>query len=210
MCAAGHTGGASTLTCTLDVGNGSVSIIKTLPNCPATSGAVDEPPSGMSHDCGGIAFLESCCAHCSDGFAPVDVTSSTLSCESCGFLVRDTTPFYPVDKALSFPSSGLLDHTVEGLDWSSLTLGEACVVTCGDRDTAAGDTEITMTCVVDQELTSMLLKSSHHSCQWVLGDLRALMPPSIANHRRPMTVPGKPPIARATMQRFLGRQPPLY
>ena len=52
--------------------------------------------------------------------------------------------FYPVGKALSFPSSVLLDDdTVEGLDWSSLTWGEACVRTGAARYTAAGDTETT-------------------------------------------------------------------
>ena len=69
-------------------------------------------------------------ANCSDGYAPVDVTSSTLSCGSNGFLVSDTTPLCPVCKVLSCPSSALLDDDiVEGLDCSSLTLGGACVVT---------------------------------------------------------------------------------
>ena len=87
---------------------------------------------------------------CSDVFAPVDCTSPTLSCGSNGFLGSDTTSFYPVCKAFSCPSSALLDEdTVEGLDCSSLTLGEACVVTCVDGYTAAGDTETTLTCVFD-------------------------------------------------------------
>ena len=65
-------------------------------------------------------------SHCSDGDAPVDVTSSTWSCGSNGFLVSGTTSFYPVCKALSAPSSALLDDdTVEVSDCSSLTLGEA-------------------------------------------------------------------------------------
>ena len=53
--------------------------------------------------------------------------------DSMGFLVSNTMPFFPVARALSFPSSALLDDdTVEGLDRSSLTLGEACAVTCDD------------------------------------------------------------------------------
>ena len=57
---------------------------------------------------------------CSDGDALVDVTCCTRSCGSNGFVVSDTTPFYPVCKALSCPSSALLDDdTVEGLDCSS-------------------------------------------------------------------------------------------
>ena len=62
MRAAGYTGVASTLTCTLDVVNGSVFLIGILPNCSAASWAVDGIPSGMSHECDGIAFRESCCA----------------------------------------------------------------------------------------------------------------------------------------------------
>ena len=51
--------------------------------------------------------------------------------------------FYPVGKALSCPGSALLDDdTVQGLDCSSLTLGEARVVSCADGDTAAGDTDV--------------------------------------------------------------------
>ena len=54
--------------------------------------------------------------NCSDGYAPVDVTSSSLSCGSNGILVSYTAPFYPVGKALSCPSSALLDDdTMEGL-----------------------------------------------------------------------------------------------
>ena len=148
MCAAGYPGGASTLTRTLDVVNGSVSLIGSLPNCPAAWCAADDIPSGMIHDCVGIAFLGSCYANCSDGYAPFDVTSSTLSCGSNGLLVRDTTPFYTVGKALSCPSNALLDVPVEGLD-CFLTLGKACVVACADGYTAAGDTETTLLCVFD-------------------------------------------------------------
>ena len=55
----GSPGSASTLTCTLDVVNGSVSLIGGLPNCSATLSAVDGILSGMSNDCDGIAFGES-------------------------------------------------------------------------------------------------------------------------------------------------------
>ena len=76
-------------------------------------------------------------------------------------LVRDTTPFYPVCKALSCMISALLnDDTVEGSDCSSLTLGAACVVTCTDGYVAARDTETTMTCIFDSELQSTLMRSS--------------------------------------------------
>ena len=46
-CAAGFTCSASTLTCTLDVVNGSVSLIGILPNCPGL--ACRGPPSTVSH-----------------------------------------------------------------------------------------------------------------------------------------------------------------
>ena len=161
-----HGASASTLTCTLDVVHGFGSLIGSPPNCSAALCAVDGIPSCMSHDCDGIAFLESCYANCSDGYAPVDVTSSTLSCGCNGFVVSDTTPFYPVCRALSCPSSALLDDdTVEGLDCSSLILGAACVVTCADGFSSAGDTENTLTCVVDPELQSMLREGSTHSCK---------------------------------------------
>ena len=121
---AGYTGSASTVTCNLDVVNGSVSLIGSLPNCLAALCAVDDSPGGMSHDCDRIAFLKSCYANFSDGYAPVNVTSSTPPCGS--------------NKVLSRPSSALHDdHTVEGLDCSSLILGKACVVSCADGDTAA-------------------------------------------------------------------------
>ena len=91
--------------------------------------AVDGIPSSMSHYCDGITFLGSCHGKRSHGYVPVNVTSATLSCEFNRFLVSNPTPFYPVCKALSCPSGVLLDvDTVEGLDYSSLTLGEACVV----------------------------------------------------------------------------------
>ena len=144
----GHAGRASTLTCPLKVVNGSVSLMGGLPNCSATVWAVDGIPSGMSRGWDGIAFWESRCANFSDCHVPVDVTCSTLSCGSNGVLVRDTLSFYSVCNVLSCPSSALLDgDTVEGMDCSSVTLGEACVVTCADGRTAAGDIEFTMTCV---------------------------------------------------------------
>ena len=176
MRAAGFTGSASTLTCNLDVVNGSVSLIGSLPNCSAALCTVDGISSGMTHDCDGIVFLESCYANCSDGYAAVDVTSSTLSCGSNGFLVSDTTPFYPVCKVLSFPSSAFLDDTVERLDCSPLTLGEACV-TCAVGYTAAGDTETTLTCVFPPELQGFLMEVSAHSCELAPGDLSTLVLP---------------------------------
>ena len=143
----------------------------------------------MSYNCDEIAFLESRYANCSDGYAPVDVTSSTLSCGSNGFLVSDTTPFYPVGKALSCPSSALLeDDTVEGLDCSSLTMR---ATTCADGYTAAGDTETTLTCVFDPELQSMVLKGSTHSGKLAPGALSTLMPPSTVSHNCSNTVFGE-------------------
>ena len=119
----------------------------------------------MSHEWDGIAFSESRYANCSDCYVPVDVTYSTLSCGSNSVLVRDTLSFYSVCKVLSCPSSALLDDaTVEGLDY--LTLGEACVVACADGYTAAGDIEITMTCVLDLELTGHMSLG-----KWALCDL---------------------------------------
>ena len=91
---AGYTGRASILTRTLDGVNGSVSLIGGLLICSATGSAVDGIPSGMNHD----FFGESRYANCSDGYAPVDVTSPTLSCASNGFLVTDTPSFIPFAK----------------------------------------------------------------------------------------------------------------
>ena len=97
--------------------------------------------------------------------------------------------FYPVCKVLSCPSSALLDDdTVEGLDCSSLPLGETCVVTCADGHTAAGDTETTLTCVSDPELQSMLLEGSTHSCKLAPCNLSTLMPPSTVSHDCPNSV----------------------
>ena len=73
---AAYTGSASTLTCNLDVVSGSVSLIGSLPNCSEAMCAVDGIPSGMSHDCDRIAFLEPCHADCSDGYAPVAMATS--------------------------------------------------------------------------------------------------------------------------------------
>ena len=107
---------------------------------------------------------------------PVDVTYSTLSCGYTSFLDRDTMSFYSVCKVLSCPSSALVDDdTVEGLDCSSLTLGEACGVACADGHTPAGDIEITMTCVFDLGPTSMSqLEDSTHSCKLAPCDLSTL------------------------------------
>ena len=82
--------------------------------------------------------------------ASVDVTPSTWSCGSNGFLARDTPSFDSVHKA--GPSRAFLDDdTVEGSDCSSLTLGEAREVACVDRYSKAGNTETTTTCVFGPE-----------------------------------------------------------
>ena len=98
---------------------------------------------------------------------------------------------FPVGKASYCPSTALLDDTVEGLDCSSLTLGEACVVTCAGRYTAAGDTETTLTCDSVPELQIMLLGGSTHSGKSAPCDLSTLMPPSTASHDCPNTVFGE-------------------
>ena len=100
--------------------------------------------------------------------------------------------FCSVCTVLWCPNTALLDDdTVEGLDRFSLTLGEACVLTCVDEYVVAGDAEITMTCIFDLELTSKMLEASTGSCQWALGDLSTLMPPFLVNHDCPKTVFGK-------------------
>ena len=152
----GYTGSASTLTCTLDVVNGSVSLIGGLPHCSVTLCVVDCIPNG----------------------AATIVTESISGISLCQLFrqlrARRRHIFHPVlwikwlscQRHLSCPRSALFDdNTVEGLDRSSLTLGEACVVSCADGYTAAGDTEITMTCVFDPELTSMLLEGCTHTCK---------------------------------------------
>ena len=163
MCAASYTGGARTLTCTIVVVNGSVSLIGILPNCPGASGVVDGIPCGMSNCCDGINCLQSRHGNRSHGYGTFDVTSATLSGGFHGYLVSNTSPFYPVCKSLSCPSSALLDDdTVEGLDRSFLTLGEACVETCADGYTTAGDAEIILTCFFDPESQRMVLEGSIH------------------------------------------------
>ena len=106
--------------------------------------------------------------------------------------------FCPVGRALSFPSSPLLDDIVEGLDCSSLTLGEACVVTCAGGYTAAGDTETTLTCVFDPELQDMLLEGSTHSGKLVPCVLSPLMPPSTVSHECPITAFGESCTAKSS------------
>ena len=110
---------------------------------------------------------------------------------SDGFLVRDTTPIYPVGKALSCPSSALLDDDTSRAWIAFLTLGEACVVTCADGYTAAGDTENILTCVFDPELQSMLLEGFTHSGKLAPCDFRTLMPPSTVSHDCPSRVFGE-------------------
>ena len=96
MCAAGYTDSASTLTCNLDVVNGSVSLIGSLPNCSAALCAGDLLPSGMSHDCDRIAFLDSCYANCAHRRHIFHLSSN-------GFLVSDTTPFLSRLKGVVLP-----------------------------------------------------------------------------------------------------------
>ena len=187
------------MTCTLDVVKGSVSTIGSLPNCSWVLYAVDGLPSVMSHHCDRIGFLESCYANCLDCYAPVDATSSTRSLGSNGFLVSDPTPLHPVCKTMSCPSSTRLDDdTVEGLDCSSLTLGEVWESDCAGGCTAARDAGTTMLCVFDPERQSMLLGGSTHLCEFAPCDLSTLMPSSTVSHDCPNTVSEKSCTANCT------------
>ena len=62
------------------------------------------------------------------------------------------------------------------------------MVTCAGGYTAAGDTETTLTCVLNPELQSLLLEGSAHSCELAPCDISTLMPPSIVIHDCPNTV----------------------
>ena len=92
---AGYSGSVSTLTCIFEVVTGSGSLIGSLPNCLS---AVDGFPSVVNQGCGRIAFPESCYSHCSDGHAPVDVTTSTWSWRSNAFLSGTLRHFIPLTK----------------------------------------------------------------------------------------------------------------
>ena len=111
----------------------------------------------------------------------VDVASATLSCGFNGSLASNTT-FYPVCKSLFCLSSAIFDND---------TLGEACVVTGAEGHTTAGDAEVTLTCVFDPELKSMLLEGSIFSCKLAPSDICTLVPPSAEFCDGPNTVSGQ-------------------
>ena len=100
---------------------------------------MDGVPSGMTHDGDGIAFFESYYANCSaDHTRPWMLHLLPGLGHPTAFLSAALRHFIPFAKVLCCPSSALLDdESVEGLDRSSLTLGEACVVTCANGYTAA-------------------------------------------------------------------------
>ena len=134
----------------------------------------------MSHDCDGIAFLESCFAKCSDGYSPVRITSFTLSCGSNGFLVHAILSRW---RSLVLPEQCAPRRRHRG--GLGLPMGEACAVTCADGYNAAGDTDTTSTCVFDPELQSMSLEGSTHSCRSAPCDISTLMPFSIVTSDGP-------------------------
>ena len=117
----------------------------------------------MCHFCNGVSFLERWHGNCSDDHVLVDVTSATLSCGFNGFLASNTTPFYPVCKSLLCPSSAIFDND---------TLGVACAVTGANGHTTERDAEVTLTCVFDPELQSMLLEGSFYSCKLSPCDIK--------------------------------------
>ena len=135
-------------------------------------------------------FLEPCYVNSSDVYrsrrrhnlppCPVDPMA---------FLSATLRQFFPLAKPC--PSRAVCFSTTTPWNaWigSSLTLGEACVVTGAGRYTAAGDTETTMTCVSDPELPSMLLEGSTHSGKLAPCDLSTLMPRSTVSHDCPNTI----------------------
>ena len=99
MRAASSTGSASTGTHNLDVVNGSVSLIGSLLNCSAALCAADGIPSDMSHDCDGIAFLESCSANCSDGDSPSTSHLPPCLVDPMAFLSETRRHFIPFVKS---------------------------------------------------------------------------------------------------------------
>ena len=72
---------------------------------------------------------------------------------------------------------------MEGSDCSSLTLDDA-----RDGYTAAWDTETTRTCVFLQELQSIFMEDSIHSCLSAPCDLSPFVSPSTVSHNCPNTV----------------------
>ena len=169
---------ASTLTGTLEVVNGSASLIGSFPKLFVGFVCRRRSPK--------------CRPNAQTVIRPSTSHSSPWSCGSNGVLVSDTTPMYSVCTVLSCPSSALLeDDTMEGLDCSSLTLGKAYVVTCAGGHTAVEDSEIRTTRVFDLELASTLREDSAHSCKWASCDLSTLAPPSTSNHDCLETVFGK-------------------
>ena len=135
MCAAGYKGSASTLTRNLDVVDGSVSLIGSLPNCPSAWCAVDDISKRYETE---SLFW--------DLITPIVQTvtrPSTSHLPPClvaptAFLSVTQRHFIPLAKlCLARAERSSTTTLMEGLD-CFLTLGEACVVTCADRVHCSG------------------------------------------------------------------------
>ena len=121
---------------------------------------------------------------------PTVTCPSTSPVDPMAFLSETLCHFIPFAKPC-LARAVRFSMTTPWRDCSSLTLGEACGVACADGHTAAGDIEITMTCVFDPGPTNILLDDSAHSCKWVSCDLSTLAPSCTVNHDGPKTVFGK-------------------
>ena len=183
---AGYTGSVGTLTCIFEVVISSVSLLGGLPNC---SGTMCAPISQ--------AVCATIGAESLFGNLVVDIvrtvtgpsTSPIPSCLVDPIFLSETRCHFISFAVLYCPSSVLLDDgTLEGLDCSSLTLGEARGVACADGHAAAEDMEITMTCFFRSGKDERIAGGIYHSGKSAPCDLSTFAPCSIANYNGPKSL----------------------
>ena len=191
--AANETGG--TLTCAYDEVAGDVVLEVAVPKCLSVVSSLDDPSTGVSHECRDILYQGSCVATRPEGYeADGRLSTTSLRCLSLGEFVSGAQSVYP--SCSQMLCSDTLTQSGVGVNSScgSASIGDTCMVFCTLGYQAVLNETSTLTCVWDrcdkpslsffQALTFLSVSASPtmkrvlFAVRWVTWELATGMSPS--------------------------------
>ena len=115
--------------------------------CLSVVCSLDDPSTGISHECHDIPYQGSCGASCTEGYeAEGHISTTSLRCRSSGEFVSDAQTVCP--SCLQRLCSDTLTQSGVGVNSSrgGASIGDTCMVFCAEGCQAVSNDTSTLTC----------------------------------------------------------------
>ena len=138
---------SDTLMCAYDEVARDVVLEVAVPKCLSVVCSLDDPSTGVSHECRDIPYQGRCVATCTEGYeADGSISTTSLRCLSLGEFVSDAQTVSP--SCSQMLCSDTLTQSGVGVSSScgGAPIGDTCMVFCAEGYQAVSNDTLTLTC----------------------------------------------------------------